>query len=130
MPPVHMIVPAGFEQWMDWEVLPLLGLPEVIDHEFYFQLSFGITVSIAVIMHALNVYNVGYEYRRWFILANMRRRRRCGALIHQPFRTEVAISRMFRVCRQSALLGSDQSTNFLDLSVLLGSAPTLSLRLS
>ncbi|KAG8327695.1 hypothetical protein J6590_015727 [Homalodisca vitripennis] len=28
MPPVHMIVPAGFEQWMDWEVLPLLGLPE------------------------------------------------------------------------------------------------------
>ncbi|KAG8318262.1 hypothetical protein J6590_006576 [Homalodisca vitripennis] len=39
MPPVHMIVPAGFEQWMDWEVLPLLGLPEVIDHEFYFQFA-------------------------------------------------------------------------------------------
>ncbi|KAG8272290.1 hypothetical protein J6590_044949 [Homalodisca vitripennis] len=41
MPPVHMIVPAGFEQWMDWEVLPLLGLPEVIDHEFYLQSAGG-----------------------------------------------------------------------------------------
>ncbi|KAG8271157.1 hypothetical protein J6590_069043 [Homalodisca vitripennis] len=34
----------------------------------------------------------------------------------KPFRTEVAISRMFRVCRNCL------STNFRDLSVLLGSA--------